>query len=224
LNSTRRVPQAAPPELRRVVTTGVAAPSVYVPPPPPPAASAAPAGAPPPVVFAVPESAMIAAAVAAPSVPGVAAPTVAGSLSRNGAIVDHSANFPIAVVYKTEAFRLYFHIAVGVFAAFLMVGCPLAGVVLFRSLHPVHRYVYHDLAPAIQTDADGVINPQGETPAAGKSSELPAAAPWGSVAGKPDGTRARNHTQGRRGLDSTYPARRKSSAGVWPPPPSPVNQ
>jgi len=219
LNSTRRVPAAAPPELRRLVTTGVAAPSVYVPPPPP--ASVAPAKAASPVVFAVPESAMIAAAVAPPSVPGGAGPTVAGSLSRNGAIVDHSANFPIAVVYKTEAFRLYFHIAVGVFAAFLMVGCPLAGIVLFRSLHPVHRYVYHDSTSGIQTDADGVNDAPDATPtpAAGKSSELPAAAPWGSVAGKPDGPRTANHAQGSRSTNGEYAAKRKSTVAVWPPPP-----
>ncbi len=224
LNSTRRVPPAAPLELRRVVTTGVAAPSVYI--PPPLVASAAPVGAASPVVFAVPESAMIAAAVAPSSMSASVGPTVAGSLPPKGAIVDHSANFPIAVVYKTETFRLYFHIAVGVFAAFLMVGCPLAGVVLFRSLHPVHRYVYHDLAPAIQTDADGVNDAPDATapPAVGKSSELPAAAPWGSVAGNPDGTRAANHAQSSHGTGSAYPAKRKSSAGVWSPPPPPVNQ
>lgn len=221
LNSTRRVPQAAPPELRRLVTTDVAGPSVYAPPPPPPAAHAAPAGAASPVVFAVPESATISAAVA-PASASTSGPTVAGSLPQKGAIVDHSANFPIAVVYKTEAFRLYFHIAVGVFAAFLMVGCPLAGIVLFRSLHPVHRYVYHDLAPGGQTDADGVNDGPDATPApaAGKSSELPAAAPWGSVAGKPGGTRGAGRAQGNRGTGSGYPAKRKSTVDVWPPPPA----
>jgi len=226
LNPGRRLPPNTPvPELRSLVMPVVVAPVAYVasPPPPPPVAFIPPVEAASPVVFAVPDSALMAAAVAAPALPVAtpANPTLAGLASR-GAIVDHSSKLPIAVVYQSEASRLYFHMALGVFAAFLIVACPLAGVVLFRSLHPVHHYVYHGLAPEAQTDGDVPGVPvAGDPPAvtASPKAELPTAAPWGSVPAKPDGARATAHSRTGHSSASEHSLRHQPSVAVWPPAP-----
>jgi hypothetical protein len=224
LNPGRRLPpNAAVPELRSLAIPVAVAPVAYVASPPPPLALVPPVEAASPVVFAVPDSALMAAAVTATALPVAtpANPTLVGLASR-GAIVDHSSKLPIAVVYKSEASRLYFHMALGVFAAFLIVACPLAGVVLFRSLHPVHHYVYHGLAPEAQTDGDVPGAPvAGDAPSATATpnSELPTAVPWGSVPAKSDGTRATAHSRpGHRSASEDSP-RRQPSVAVWPPPP-----
>jgi hypothetical protein len=196
------------------------APVAYVPSPspPPPFAFVPPVEAALPVVFPVPDSALIAAAVTPAAAAG---PALVGLASR-GAIVDHSSKLPIAVVYQSETSRLYFHIALGVFAAFLIVACPLAGVVLFRSLHPVHHYVYHGLAPEAQTNADVTGVPvTGDPPVvtASPNSELPTAVPWGSLPAKPDGTRATTHSRGGHASASEHSLRREQTVAVWPPPP-----
>lgn len=108
------------------------------------------------------------------------------------------------MAYKSERFRLYFHIAVGVFSAFILVGCPLAGVVLFRSLHPVYRYEYHGLAPAVPSAADAVVPPATAGPTAGVTPAVAASAAAPTA-----------HASASRGTKK--PVKRPSPVAVWPP-------
>jgi hypothetical protein len=122
------------------------------------------------------------------------------------------AEFWSSPALRGERSRVYLHVMVGILAALVLVGSPLVGVLVYRSIHLSEpRYVYEYQAPA-QPTVDATASAANQNPA-GQSAT--------GGGGKPNQTGAPASTgMASHAARSTRATKKTPPVAVWPPPPS----
>jgi hypothetical protein len=180
------------PKRRYTIPLGSPAPLFAMPTPPPPptieAAAAAPVAAP------------VAAASAEP-------PKIRIIPISSNVVVEKCENVEAAIESEPDLYRILIHIAIGVLAAVILIAIPLAGLMVYRSLHT--RYEYQNFQPAAQPVADPTAaSPDGS--GANPNSSPAAGAPVSNAPAGKGVSKTRTHPAKHNG---------PPPVAVWPPPP-----
>lgn len=183
------------PKGRRKVPVGPPAPLFVAPLPPPPLPVVAPA---PPVL----EARLVMEAVPVEGSPVAIAPLPPNKVTA------HYKGIEAAIAIQPDSYRILVHIAIGVLAAVILVSIPLAGMMVYRSWHPVYEYRGLQVAQPT-TDATGA-SPDASSPATGPASVSGVTPSAGTPAPKASSS-ARNRLTKRKP---------PPPVAVWPPPPA----
>ena len=167
---------------------------------------AEPTPTPPPAVVPAPK--VLEARLVTEAAPVEASDTKIFPRSRSAAAAQYK-NIEAAIAVQPDSYRILVHIAIGVLAAVILVAIPLAGMMVYRSWHPV--YQIHGLQ---------VAQPAADPTAASPNASSPATAP-NSVSGVTPaaGASAPKASSGVRNRATKH--KPPPPVAVWPPPPPP---